>query len=91
MTAMSVFFDTLKYTEALERTGVDPQAAKAQARALAEALSSTDVATQGDVQRLEGKIELLAEKVQGLESRLVVKITGLVVVIQTLLVAFLLR
>lgn len=57
MTAIA--FDTLKYAERLEAGGVPPQQAKAEAQALAEVLSSSEVASARDIERLEGKIDLL--------------------------------
>lgn len=63
MTAIT--FDTLKYAERLEAGGVPPQQAKAEAHALAEVLSSSEVASARDIERLEGKIELLRSDLNG--------------------------
>ncbi len=57
MTAIT--FDTLKYSERLEAGGFSPQQAKAEAQALAEVLSSSEVVSARDLDRLEGKIDLL--------------------------------
>ena len=42
-------FNVFKYSDALKAAGVDARLADAQARALAEALDHTDVATRSDV------------------------------------------
>lgn len=57
MTAIT--FDTLKYADRLEAAGVPPQQAKAEAQALAEVLSSSEVASARDLERLEAQIVLL--------------------------------
>ena len=49
----------------LEAAGVPPQQAKAEAQALAEVLTSSEVATARDVERLESKIELLRSDLSG--------------------------
>jgi hypothetical protein len=61
----TITFDTLKYAERLEAAGVPPQQAKAEAQALAEVLTSSDVATARDIERLESKIELLRSDLSG--------------------------
>ncbi len=58
MTAI-ITFDTLKYADRLEAAGVPPQQAKAEAQALAEVLSSSEVASARDLERLEAQIVLL--------------------------------
>ena len=45
-------FNVFKYSDALKAAGVDAKLADAQARALAEALDHTDVATRSDVREL---------------------------------------
>ena len=45
-------FNVFKYSDALKAAGVDARLADAQARALAEALDHTDVATRSDVREL---------------------------------------
>jgi hypothetical protein len=49
----AVTFDTLKYAEQLEASGVPTVQAKAGAQALAEALSGSELATEQDILRLE--------------------------------------
>lgn len=63
MTAIT--FDTLKYAERLEAGGFSPQQAKAEAQALAEVLSSPEVVSARDIDRLEGKIDLLRSEMNG--------------------------
>ena len=55
----TITFDTLKYADRLEAGGVPSQQAKAEAQALAEVLSSSDVAGGRDIERLEAKVDLL--------------------------------
>jgi hypothetical protein len=57
MTAIA--FDTLKYADRLEAGGFSAQQAKAEAQALAEVLSSSEVASARDIERLENQIVLL--------------------------------
>jgi len=61
----AITFDTLKYADRLEAAGVPPRQAKAEAQALAEVLTSSEVATARDVERLESKIELLRSDLSG--------------------------
>ncbi|WP_295387535.1 DUF1640 domain-containing protein [uncultured Thiodictyon sp.] len=61
----TIAFDTLKYAERLEAGGVPPQQAKAEAQALAEVLSSSEVASARDIERLESKLDLLRSDLTG--------------------------
>jgi hypothetical protein len=61
----AITFDTLKYAERLEAGGFSPQQAKAEAQALADILSSSEVASARDIERLEAKIELLRSDLTG--------------------------
>jgi len=61
----AITFDTLKYADRLEAAGVPPQQAKAEAQALAEVLTSSEVASARDIERLEAKIELLRSDLSG--------------------------
>jgi hypothetical protein len=71
----AVTFDTLKYAERLEAGGVPPQQAKAEAQALAEVLSSPEVASARDIERLEAKLDLLRSDFGLLRSDLTGKYT----------------
>lgn len=53
----SITFDTLKYADRLKEAGIPPAQAEAEARALAEALSASDLATKGDL--LELKMDIV--------------------------------
>ena len=63
MTAIS--FDTLKYADRLEAGGFSAQQAKTEAQALAEILSSSEVASARDLERLEAKVDLLRSDLTG--------------------------
>lgn len=53
----SITFDTLKYADRLKEAGVPPAQAEAEARAMAEALSASDLATKTDL--LELRIDII--------------------------------
>ena len=61
----AITFDTLEYADRLEAAGVPSQQAKAEAQALAEVLTSSEVATACNAERLESKIELLRSDLSG--------------------------
>jgi hypothetical protein len=65
----AVTFDTLKFVQRLEKAGVAREHAMAEAEALAEAFASNTsaLATKGDIERLESKIEAI-------ELRLTIKL-----------------
>ena len=63
MTAIS--FDTLKYADRLEAGGFSAQQAKTEAQALAEILSSSEVAGARDIERREAKIDRLRSDLTG--------------------------
>ena len=48
----SIVFDTLKFADRLKEAGVPAAQAEAEARALAEALSASDIATKADLLEL---------------------------------------
>jgi hypothetical protein len=60
----SYIFDTLKFADALKAAGVPAAQAEAQARAIAEAFVSSDVATKADLRELRAatKADLLEVK-----------------------------
>ena len=49
----SITFDTLKYSDRLKEAGVPAAQAEAEARAMAEALNSSDLATKADLLELK--------------------------------------
>ncbi|MDP1605087.1 MAG: hypothetical protein Q8L93_00310 [Rhodocyclaceae bacterium] len=53
----SITFDTLKFSDRLKEAGVPAAQAEAEARALAEALSASDIATKADL--LELKMDII--------------------------------
>jgi hypothetical protein len=53
----SITFDTLKFSDRLKEAGVPAAQAEAEARALAEALSASDIATKVDL--LELKMDII--------------------------------
>lgn len=53
----AVTFDTLKFVDRLKEAGVPGAQAEAEARALAEALDTSDIATKGDL--LELKMDVI--------------------------------
>ncbi len=79
MTAIT--FDILKYAKRLEAGGVSPQQARAEAQALAEVLSTSEVDSARDIERLEAKIEALRGDFHLLRSDL----TGKFVLLQWML------
>jgi hypothetical protein len=52
----AINFDTLKFADRLKEAGIDAQQAEAQARALAEALGSSDLATKADLSDLKADL-----------------------------------
>ncbi|MFA6018920.1 MAG: hypothetical protein WC722_01565 [Rhodospirillales bacterium] len=62
---MAITFDTLKFVEKLKAAGVPEGHAKAEAEALQDALTTSEVATARDVERLENKLELLRSDFNG--------------------------
>jgi len=83
MTAIT--FDTLKYAERLEAGGFPPQQAKAEAQALADVLSSSEVASARDIERLEGKIDLLRNDLDARITLLRSDLTGKFTLLQWML------
>jgi hypothetical protein len=53
----SITFDTLKYSDRLKEAGVPAAQAEAEARAMAEALNASDIATKADL--LELKMDII--------------------------------
>jgi hypothetical protein len=53
----SITFDTLKFADRLKEAGIAPEQAEAEARALAEALNASDLATKADL--LELKMDII--------------------------------
>ncbi|NWG30304.1 MAG: DUF1640 domain-containing protein [Rhodocyclaceae bacterium] len=49
----SITFDTLKFADRLKEAGVPVAQAEAEVRALAEALSASDIATKADLSELK--------------------------------------
>ena len=70
MSMASVHFDTLKFVEQLKAASVPEAQAKVMAEALASALSTSDVATVRDLERLEQEMNLRFEKVDNRIDRL---------------------
>ncbi|BCX82832.1 hypothetical protein MIT9_P2420 [Methylomarinovum caldicuralii] len=66
----SVHFDTLKFVEQLKAASVPEAQAKVMAEALASALTTSDVATIRDLERLEQEINLRFEKLDNHIDRL---------------------
>ena len=66
----SVHFDPLKFVEQLKAASVPEAQAKVMAEALASALSTSDVATVRDLERLEQEMNLRFEKVDNRIDRL---------------------
>ena len=61
----AITFDTLKFVERLTAAGVPEAQAKAEATALSEALQTSEVATERDMDRLSNRIDQLDAKVSG--------------------------
>lgn len=63
----TITFDTLKYVDRLKEAGVPAAQAEAEARALAEALSSgaSELATRHDLKELELRIDAKFETLKG--------------------------
>jgi hypothetical protein len=78
-------FDTLKYADRLEAGGFSPQQAKAESQALAEVLSSSEVASARDLERLEGKIDLLRTDLDAKITLLRSDLTGKFALLQWML------
>lgn len=83
MTAIT--FDTLKYAERLEAGGVPPQQAKAEAQALAEVLSTPEVVSARDLERIEQKIDLLRNDTNAQITLLRSDLTGKFTLLQWML------
>jgi len=83
MTAIT--FDTLKYAERLEAGGFSHQQAKAESQALADVLSSSGVASARDIERLEGKIDLLRTDLDAKITLLRSDLTGKFALLQWML------
>jgi len=71
---MSTAFDTLKYAQALEGLGIEPRQAQGMARALADALESSALATKDDIALVRDDLKAarleLKQDVASLEVRL---------------------
>ncbi|MBF0295262.1 MAG: DUF1640 domain-containing protein [Magnetococcales bacterium] len=88
MTTLVVPFDTLAFVKKLETAGIPPAHAEAQAEALAVVLQKTEesrlqeLATKGDLLRLERDIKELDAKVETrikeLELRMVIKMGAMI-------------
>lgn len=61
----SITFDTLKFVKELESAGVPSAQAEAQARVLVDALQTSEVATQRDIDRVMHRLDTLDAKVAG--------------------------
>jgi len=69
----AVTFDTLKFTETLEKAGVHREQASAIATAVREAHETAELATKSDMRQLEATI-------RETELRIVIKLGGLLIV-----------
>ena len=94
----AVAFDTLKFVETLKASGVPEKQAKAQAVALSEAVdinlaSKQDIKdVKGEIKDVKGEIKSvrteLKRDMKELESRLVIKLGGLIVAVAAAATAF---
>lgn len=84
-------FDTLKFSDSLKAAGVPDKQAEAEARALAEAFSTSgsDWATKGDVREVRAEIDLLRKDMLALELRLTVKLGAFIAAAVGILIAVL--
>lgn len=77
-------FDTLKFANTLKEAGVPDKQAEAEARAVADAFASnaSELATKGDIARLEAAskadIARLENKIESMELRLTIKLGAFV-------------
>ena len=85
---MSFTFDTLEYAKRLRDAKIPHEQAEAYAEALKMALGSGSgaVATKADLDHLEAR---LGARMDSLESRLLIKLGGLIIAIGGLVAAFL--
>lgn len=72
-------FNTLKYSRVLEATGVSREQAEAHVQIMAEIVEG-DLATKQDLKILENKIEQM-------ESRLIIRLTAILVSVVSLTIA----
>jgi len=75
---MAITFDTLKFVETLEEAGVERKQASAIAAAVRDSHDATDVVTKGD---LRHEIALVRKDMEAMESRMVIKLGGMMVVL----------
>ncbi|MEO1750862.1 coiled-coil domain-containing protein [Thiofaba sp. EF100] len=61
----TIAFDTHKFVRKLEAAGFTPQQAEAVAEALKDASMEAEVATKRDVERLEAKMDMRFEQING--------------------------
>ena len=87
----TITFDTLKFSDSLKAAGVPDKQAEAEARALAEAFSSSsaDVATKSDVREVRTEIDLLRKDMQALELRLTIKLGAFMTIAVGILISVL--
>ena len=64
---------TLKYAKKLEEAGVNRKQAEAHVSVLADFLEE-EMATKGDIFRLEARLQQLEEKLQQMELKITVKV-----------------
>ena len=85
-------FDTLKFVNRLEKSGVPREQATAMAEAqrdsLAESLDSA-VVSKSDLLRLDNRFEVLSKELQALELRLTIKLGAFIAVAAGVLIAVL--
>lgn len=72
----TITFDTLKFPDTLKAAGVPDKQAEAEARALADAFSSStsELSTKADIRDLRNEMELMRRDMQAMEQRLTIKL-----------------
>lgn len=72
----TITFDTLKFADTLKAAGVPDKQAEAEARALADAFSSStsELSTKADIRDLRNEMELMRRDMQAMEQRLTIKL-----------------
>lgn len=79
MTAIT--FDTLKFVHILREAGFEEKQAEAVSRAFREAQGEAELATKGDISRLEAKLDSRLQsveaKLESLELRMTIRLGGM--------------
>lgn len=72
----TITFDTLKFADTLKAAGVPDKQAEAEARALADAFSTStsELSTKGGIRDLHNEMELMRRDMQAMEQRLTIKL-----------------